>query len=78
MASVSREDSTLEALRKEIEELKLKVDNLVSVNRSGSTADSRSISNSCVKNKPNFCWYHNRFGEKARDCIKPCSDSENL
>lgn len=46
---------------------------------------SRSRSNVQVKQHPN-CWYHFKFGVKAKHCIKPCNfnssksndDSENL
>ena len=27
---------------------------------------------------PNWCFYHNRFGDKARKCIKPCRYPENF
>lgn len=47
--------------------------------RGRSHSNSRSRSNSHAKNHP-YCWYHYRFGERARKCTQPCSHkkSENI
>ena len=26
----------------------------------------------------NMCWYHSRFGKKARSCVPPCAFSKNV
>ncbi|KAL0859359.1 hypothetical protein ABMA27_010199 [Loxostege sticticalis] len=39
--------------------------------RRNSTTRPRSRSNSNYRKHP-VCWYHMKFGEKARRCIKPC------
>jgi hypothetical protein len=26
-----------------------------------------------ANNTPSFCWYHQRFGDRARDCFQPCN-----
>nr|CTR11709.1 unnamed protein product [Calliphora vicina] len=41
-----------------------------------SSISGKSRNRSKSRNK-DWCWYHNRFAEKATKCIKPCSFSKN-
>lgn len=48
-----------------------------SSSRSGSQRrESRSRTRSQTRN-PDYCWYHDCFGERAHKCIDPCSFSGN-
>lgn len=76
--------SDLSLLRKEISELREQMSRL---GRSRSHSRNRSKSRDRVRNRSSssergkdydICWYHYRFGKKARNCRKPCKfESEN-
>lgn len=64
----------LVSMAKCIEELTKKVDALAnSRSRSSSRSRSRSRSSSKSRSTSQLCWYHARFGTKARKCVTPCT-----
>lgn len=73
----------LSEMSKQIEELTRQVSSLQGQVRSShrsrfprgrSATPNRNRSRSHSKSKSNgFCWYHDRFGAKARKCTTPCS-----
>lgn len=82
-ASVSAVGSDLDLIKQELADLKLEIRKLQKNN-------NRSVSPRYRKRSPfrtreggasgaakKFCWYHGRFGDKAKACVKPCSYSEN-
>jgi hypothetical protein len=72
------DDNELKKLRAEIAELRLaersrsrsQSRNNSSRYRSGSRSRNRSWSR--PNDNPEFCWYHNQFGARARKCSAPC------
>lgn len=48
-----------------------------SSNRSRSRYRSRSKSNTNQSNSSGICWYHDKFGTKAKKCISPCNFTKN-
>jgi len=62
---------TLESLRKEVNELKslLKSDRGRSSSR---MTPSRSRSTSRPQSDDELCWFHSRFGNRAKKCREPC------
>lgn len=68
----------MHALQQQISELQKSVERLSRPPRRSSNHD-RSRSNSRSRNRrPDYstCWYHYRFGIKARKCTKPCDFSD--
>ena len=69
--------SELTGLREQIANLTLQVNALQSaVKRSKSRSRSRprlKDSPSETSDSPSICWYHNRYGDKARKCNPPCT-----
>jgi hypothetical protein len=67
----TRTDSTPQL--NEIEQLRDEVAALRHANRSRTT--SRGIDNRKATNSSTtaWCWYHTRFGSKARSCVPPCA-----
>lgn len=70
--------SVLNELTREVAELRRQFQQMTTRNsrsRSRSSRNTRSSSRqrsqSNYKKFPN-CWYHNKFGEKANKCIRPC------
>ncbi|XP_054158534.1 uncharacterized protein LOC128956847 [Oppia nitens] len=78
-AHVSAVSTETEALRKQIDALTKQIAQLSS-NRSRDHSRSRSQrrgrSNSRNREDNGQCWYHNRFGNKATKCTKPCNYNE--
>lgn len=69
----------LTKISQQIEALEKKVSNFSrsrNQNRSQSSNRSKSRSNSKSRNR-DWCWYHNRFRDKATKCISPCTFSKN-
>lgn len=73
--SVDNTSVTNEALARQIEELTRQVSEL-SRERRFTRDRSRSKSRSRHNDSSTVCWYHNRFGNKAHKCIKPCTYQE--
>lgn len=82
VASTSQAGSALDALTREVAELRVQVKKLTSErdsrSRSRTTGSShrRSVSRS-KRSQSNYrkyplCWYHGKFGEKASRCVSPC------
>lgn len=46
-------------------------------NSNSDTSRSGKSRNRSKSRNKDWCWYHNRFAEKASKCIKPCSFSKN-
>lgn len=72
--------SVLDDLRKEVSELRRQLQNMASGRSSRSQrrpqpstsrSSSRQRSNSNYRKFP-LCWFHSKFGENARKCIRPC------
>ncbi|XP_013196622.2 uncharacterized protein LOC106139679 [Amyelois transitella] len=76
-SSLNHSAITMEDMAKQIAELTRQVKALTAHNRSRSQNRSnygnrnRSRSNSRYRKQP-LCWYHAKFGGKARKCITPC------
>lgn len=74
VASTSSEKH-IKSLEKEIDDLRIEIRSLI---RQRSNTHERFRSKSRNRNDPKLCYYHNRFGSKARKCRQPCSyNSEN-
>lgn len=72
-------DVNLQTLQQQITELQKSVERLSRTPRR-SSSQSRSRSNSRSRNQPNkydACWYHYKFGIRAKKCNKPCKFSDN-
>lgn len=73
--------SELSSIKAEIAELKTLVQDLSrskSRPRSRSRSRKRSMTPSGQKRSfGNLCWYHHRFGDKAKKCVNPCDWSLN-
>lgn len=80
-------DSAIEQLTRTVAELSRRLETMStelhkrshSRSRSRSNYNRRSRSNSRSKDHP-YCWYHYRYGERARKCTQPCSHkkAENI
>lgn len=74
----------VEPWKKEIESLKACIEKL-SANfnskrgrsKSRNRSHSRSRDSERTKSSEKLCWYHKKFGDKARKCVKPCSFDNN-
>lgn len=83
ISSVSQsENLNLNSLKEDIASLKAAIKSLTSnyKNRSRSNSRSKTPSRDRRDNRPDtelLCWYHRRFGKKARSCSQPCNFSEN-
>lgn len=85
--AVSVQNNKYEQLVNEISELKRVVHGLLNQGNSSSNQRSRSRSGSRFRsgsrnakrdtNKYPLCWYHYKFGDKARKCDKPCNFNGN-
>lgn len=82
-SDVRIDNSSFEALRSEIADLKLKVEE---ISREPMVHNARKRSRSFQKNGVRakspaktklYCWYHFKFKNDARKCIPPCKWSEN-
>lgn len=80
-ASSSRTESVLGDMAKQIAELTRQVQALTNAqhasrprNRSNSQQRNRSASNRSQSNYRKYpvCWYHARYGNQAKKCVKPC------
>lgn len=45
--------------------------------RNASNSRSNKSRNRSKSRNKEWCWYHNRFAEKATKCVKPCSFTKN-
>lgn len=79
----SHDNSPFQSLRDEISVLSTKVERLSrqrcrdkSRNYRYQRSKSRNLTFDNTRTG-RLCWYHNRFGDKAHKCIKPCQFSEN-
>lgn len=80
-ATSTEPGSVLDKMARQIDELTKQLKSMKSGNRrsrSGSRTNDRerSRSQSNYKKYPT-CWYHSKFGNKAKTCVKPCNFSEN-
>lgn len=62
--------SELQLLKRQMDELVKKVEDLCKQSRSRSKSGQRPRSSS--RSGPRVCWYHQRFASKANRCISPC------
>lgn len=72
ISDVSSESQRVSKLEKQIEDLTELVQKSLRLNRSRSSSKNRRNSQSPDRRNGQPCWYHARFGAKARKCIKPC------
>ncbi|XP_061394020.1 uncharacterized protein LOC133329557 [Musca vetustissima] len=73
VCSFSPSNTRLEEIEKKLQTLCTQIDSFrKSRSRSKSSTSRNRRSNSGSKSKP-YCWYHFKFGEKARKCIAPCN-----
>lgn len=80
ISSVSRPESVdLIALKEDVAFLKTEVERLSSAlkSRARGASRSRGASKDNSGNRPVLCWYHSKYGNKARACTQPCTFSEN-
>lgn len=70
----SQENNRIAELEKKVDELTKLLERSINNNRSTSRSRSRSAAN---RDKAH-CWYHQRFGEKATKCVKPCTYQNDL
>lgn len=81
-SSSSAAGSAIEELTRQVAELTRQVSALTtqsqyrsrSIERRGGDQRSRSSSRRSTSNYQRYpiCWYHSKYGSKARQCIKPC------
>ncbi|KAL0810116.1 hypothetical protein ABMA28_015326 [Loxostege sticticalis] len=69
--------SVLSDLTREVAELRKQLQELASHSRGRSRQPNRNRSTSRHRSLSNYrkfpmCWYHNKFGDKAKKCIHPC------
>ena len=72
--------SSIDSMAKEIAELRKQLQNLTtqingrsrSRTRNNSRGRSPSARSQASYNKFPNCWYHSKFGDKAKKCIRPC------
>ena len=57
----------------EIEQLREEVAALRFKSRANDSSRSRNTQKPTDSSASSWCWYHTRFGTRARSCIKPCS-----
>lgn len=69
VTAIDQEDSELKALSRQVHELSIQVDKLTK-RMSSRTSRSRSRDRASTSTK---CWYHEKFGDRARRCLQPCS-----
>lgn len=81
VAAVAEETHTsvINDLTREVAELRRQVQRMTSErsNRSRRNSGGRNRSSSRQRSNSNYrkfpmCWYHSKFGEKARACVRPC------
>lgn len=75
----SQHDLNTAILRK-IESLEAQIKELGLQHRRHSQQRTRSRSRSNSRHRQTdrkFCWYHNTFGRRARNCVQPCEYSKN-
>lgn len=82
IASTSKQDSPFESMAKQIAELTKEVSALSAkvnrksrpIQRSYQQHRNRSASTRSQENYKKFpqCWYHYKFGDKAKKCVRPC------
>ncbi|XP_054162108.1 uncharacterized protein LOC128960063 [Oppia nitens] len=61
---------------KQIEELTKQVKQLVARDRGRSKSRNRSRDRSNSRQRDGKCWYHFKFGDKARKCNQPCNHQQ--
>lgn len=80
-AAIPSSSTMLDTMARQISELTRKLDNLSTKDnrrsRSRQRSDRRSRSRSNTRSQSSYrkfpvCFYHNKYGEKARRCVKPC------
>lgn len=81
MSNTAQNSLDLKSLKDEIVSLRAEIGRISrsqtrTFNRFRSSS-SRRRSRSKSQNS-SFCWYHAKFGKKARKCVEPCTYSENL
>ncbi|XP_058987782.1 uncharacterized protein LOC131806915 [Musca domestica] len=73
VCSFSPSSTRLEEIEKKLQTLCTQINSFrKSRSRSKSSSSRNRRSNSGSKSKP-YCWYHFKFGEKARKCLAPCN-----
>lgn len=76
-------DSSVSSLHKRIDRLESMIQKLTASNHGRGRSLSRGRSNhprsasTNSKSNNSFCWYHNKFGNKAKKCLSPCSFEQN-
>ncbi|XP_064215685.1 uncharacterized protein LOC135267351 [Tribolium castaneum] len=75
-------DATISALSQQVQDLSRQLAALQTsqsgyVSRFGTRAPSRYRLRSRSKPRDGKCWFHHRFGDKARKCEAPCSYQKN-
>ena len=76
--SATPQTAEVEKLQEEVEQLRSVVSALQVSSRSRSSSRSRATSPH-LADAPgaSLCWYHRRFGNRARKCVQPCAWSGN-
>ena len=80
VAGVSQPSSEIEELRAEVSRLRETVSAFSSPRQTPSQRSPSPHRHSRLRSpppRPNICWYHARFGDRARKCTPPCSYSGN-
>lgn len=73
VCAVTPSNSRLEDIERKLENLCAKMDSFgKSRSRSKSKSGKRSRSKSSKRDK-SLCWYHFKFGDKAKKCVSPCN-----
>lgn len=71
-------NSDIAKISQQIEALEKKFTNFVrGRNRSPNSTTSGKTRNRSKSRNRDWCWYHNRFADKATKCTNPCSFSKN-
>lgn len=55
----------------------MELSNSLSINRASRQFARGKRGSSPSKSNPGWCFYHNKFGDKARKCVKPCNYQGN-
>lgn len=76
--AIAKPNDRIAILEEKISELTHSIDGLIKTNRQKLPTDQKHKYYPKGRNEQNeLCWYHYKFGKKAKNCIQPCLFSSN-